>query len=145
MSVSVVSYACATATVIVSAYTDAKSGHVFDAVTMPCLGVLICFAALSGALPQAAAGAAVTGGALLALHAASRGHAIGLGDVKLAVCIGALLGWHRGLQALGAAFIIGGAYAAFALTLGHAPRGKRVAFAPYMAAGYALSVAVQII
>jgi leader peptidase (prepilin peptidase)/N-methyltransferase len=125
------------AAVSVSAATDAATGYVFDAVTLPALGVLFLFASVQNSLPPAAWGACAAGGAMAFLYGVTLGRGLGLGDVKLAFCIGAALGVHDGLIALGAAFVIGGIYAAFLLITRRASKRNEVRFAPYLAAGMA--------
>jgi len=69
------------------------------------------------------------------LYLASRGRGIGLGDVKLALCIGAGLGIRGGLLSFAVAFIVGGAAATILLIFGKARRGDEIRFAPFIAAG----------
>lgn len=120
---------------IVSAATDALSGYVFDAVTLPALGAALVLAACAHAGVSAFAGAALCGGLLLLLFGLTHGAGLGLGDVKLALGIGAALGAKDGFAALGLAFIAGGSYAAFLLLTRRASRGDVLRFAPYLAAG----------
>lgn len=119
---------------VVSAATDVAAGYVFDAVTFPAVSFSIGASALHGGLTLSAAGAAVCGGLLYALYVLTRRRGIGLGDVKLAACIGAGLGATDGAAAAGVAFICGGCWAVVLLLRG-APRRSEMRFAPYMAAG----------
>jgi prepilin signal peptidase PulO-like enzyme (type II secretory pathway) len=64
-----------------------------------------------GLLVHIAEGAAITAAPLLFLWTLSRGRWLGLGDVKLAASIGALLGIAGGLTALWFAYVIGAAVA----------------------------------
>lgn len=123
------------AAVTVSAATDACSGYVFDIVTLPAFATILCIAFLTGHFPAALFGGLSAGGAMMALYAITLGRGLGLGDVKLACCIGAALGIYDGLLAIGAAFVLGGVYAAYGLAARHLVRGQAVAFAPYLAAG----------
>ena len=121
--------------VFVSAATDAVSGYVFDSVTIPASASALLLAAYAHALPHALAGAVLGVGALGLLHVITGGRGLGLGDVKLASCMGAALGAHGVLVSLGAAFVGGGMYAAFLLVTRRAQGGHEVYFAPYLAAG----------
>lgn len=121
----------------ICAVTDLRSGYVFDAVTLPALASLLLFAGVSGTLTASLCGAAAGSGALAVLYAVTRGRGLGLGDVKLAACIGAAFGWAGALRVLEAAFIIGGAYAAAALVMSRARRRDEIAFAPFIFAGTA--------
>lgn len=121
----------------VCALTDAQTGYVFDAVTLPSLLGLLALAAADGRLEVALTGACAGAIALYSLHALSGGRAMGMGDVKLSACMGAGLGAQAALAALGAAFVLGGAYGAYLLATKRARRGDTLRFAPYLAAGTA--------
>lgn len=133
----VLTFIASMAAVTVCAATDASTGYVLDAVTLPGLLTLIAIAASSGRLPSACEGLLSAGGAMLALHAMTLGRGLGLGDVKLACCIGAGAGVLNALLALGAAFVFGGVYAAYVLVMRRGSRGDEMRFAPYMAAAMA--------
>jgi prepilin signal peptidase PulO-like enzyme (type II secretory pathway) len=119
----------------VSAAADAATGYIFDAVTLPSLAALLAFGFVFGHGADVFLGASASGGAVLVLYIATASRGIGLGDFKIACCIGAALGWCDGLAALGAAFIAGGMYAAIVLCARPSARGTEVAFGPYLAAG----------
>jgi prepilin signal peptidase PulO-like enzyme (type II secretory pathway) len=124
--------------VVVGAACDAACGYVFDALTLPSLAILCALALASHTFAPFALGVAASGGSLAALHALTRGRGLGLGDVKLACCIGGALGTLAGIEALGIAFILGGLYASILLLTKRAERGQELRFAPYMAAGMAI-------
>ena len=119
---------------VVCAATDAATGYVFDVVTLSALSFSICASTFGHALPSSLAGAAACGGLYYVLYIVTGRRGIGLGDVKLAACIGAGLGVARGAEAAGVAFIAGGCWAAVLLMRG-ARRRSEMRFAPYMAAG----------
>lgn len=135
----------ALAAAAVCAITDAGTGYVFDAVTLPALGILVVLSALGDTLPAAAFGAAACGSALLVLYAITGGRGLGLGDVKLACIIGAALGVSGGLISIGVAFVMGGVYAGALLATRRARRGDEVRFAPFLAGGLALVSVYQVI
>jgi prepilin signal peptidase PulO-like enzyme (type II secretory pathway) len=119
----------------VCAISDAQSGYVFDAVTAPALLLTLCIAAVHSAFVSAVLGAAAGGTALGVLYVLTSGRGLGLGDVKLACCIGAAMGIAGALRSLQFAFVLGGAYAAVLLLLRRAQWGQSIGFAPFLFAG----------
>ena len=126
--------------VIAGAACDAECGYVFDVTTIPCVGAMSILALLAGIFPVFALGAGAAGGSLFVLYAITRGKGLGLGDVKLACCIGGAAGAAGGLEALGIAFVLGGGYASYLLLTKRGRRGDELRFAPYLAAGMTLAV-----
>ncbi|HET9097708.1 MAG TPA: prepilin peptidase, partial [Candidatus Baltobacteraceae bacterium] len=90
--------------VITGAACDAACGYVFDSITLPCLALLLLVSIESQTLAAFSVGVLVCGGALMMLYAVTRGRGLGLGDVKLACCIGAAAGAVGGVEAIGIAF-----------------------------------------
>lgn len=123
--------------VVTGAACDAGCGYVFDAITLPCLGVLACIAVAEHTCLAFALGVVACGGTMCALYALTHGRGLGLGDAKLACCIGAATGAANGLESLGTAFVLGGTYAAYLLASKRACRKDELRFAPYLAAGLA--------
>lgn len=120
---------------LIAAVTDARTGLIPDVLTRAtALTALACTLA-NGGTPLACGGAYAVGGALLALHLLTGGRGLGLGDVKLGTAIGIGLGPAAGLVALGAAFVLGGAYASSLLLTRRARRGDAIRFGPFLAAG----------
>ncbi|GHG12749.1 prepilin peptidase [Streptomyces filamentosus] len=117
-----------------------------DVLTLPACGgalALLTAAALAGepgSLGRAAAAAAVLTAVFLLMACAG---AMGLGDVKLAPAIGALLGWNSWtvlFRGAAAGFIVGAVSEVARMAAGRARR-SHVSFGPYMAIG-ALAVSV---
>lgn len=123
----------------ICAITDAQTGYVFDALTLPTLALILAAACFSSAFTSAALGAAAAGGALFCLYTLTRGRGIGLGDVKLACCIGGALGVTSGMRSLQFAFVLGGVYAAALILLRVLKRGDALPFAPFLYAGMVLA------
>ena len=119
----------------VCAASDVATGLVFDAVTLPALAALLLCAACTGHAAASIAGALCAAGVLMFIYAVTHGRGIGLGDVKLAACIGAALGLRASLYAIGFAFVAGAAAGVAALALRRIERGAEIRFAPYLAAG----------
>lgn len=95
-------------------------------------------------LPALAAGALIGGGLFWLLRRLGRG-ALGLGDVKLALAGGALLGWPAVLPGLLSGMLIGGGAAALLLFSRRARRQDRFAYGPYLALGIWLVYAAGLI
>ncbi|MCE5258525.1 MAG: A24 family peptidase, partial [Chloroflexi bacterium] len=79
-------------------------------------------------------GLLVSGGLFLLLAVIGRG-AMGMGDVKLAAVLGALLGFPLVLIALFAGIISGGVAAVGLVVAGRGKRGSTMAYGPYLALG----------
>lgn len=122
---------------LVAACADARTGLIPDTITRTTALAALCCALAHGAAPIACGGAYAVGGALLALHLLTRGHGLGLGDVKLGTAIGVGFGPMAGILVLGAAFVLGGAYASWLLLTRRAQRGDAIRFGPFLAAGTA--------
>ena len=81
---------------------------------------------------------ALFGGAFFGfLIAVTRGKGMGLGDLKLAVPLGLLLGWPDILFAIGAAFVIGAAVGLAAIASGRRTMKGSLPFGPFFALGVA--------
>ena len=124
---------------LVAATVDARTGLIPDTLTRTIALVALVCAAATGVVPLACGGAYAVGGALLALHLLTRGSGLGLGDVKLGTAIGIGFGPVAGLIALGAAFVLGGAYASWLLATHRARRRDALRFGPFLAAGTLLA------
>jgi leader peptidase (prepilin peptidase) / N-methyltransferase len=120
---------------VAAGVVDARTGYIPNGVSRTTAAAAVTLAALGGTTMTACLGAYVVGGALLALHLLTRGRGLGLGDVKLGTAIGAGCGPAAGAVALGAAFIIGGAYAAWLLVARRAKRGDAISFGPFLGLG----------
>jgi leader peptidase (prepilin peptidase)/N-methyltransferase len=83
-------------------------------------------------------GAAVVGGGYALLYCLSRGSWVGLGDVKLAAVIGALLGWQGGLFALAVANMLAAVVVVAGLFAGRLGRRHRLPLGPFIVAGFLL-------
>lgn len=127
---------------IVSAWTDLRLGLILDRVTAPALLLVVTFCALEGAAAASLFGIVGSAGAVVALHAITRGRGIGLGDAKLAAVIGAGLGAYGGGMALVCAFVIAALVNSALLLMRRVNMGDRVAFGPYLAWGSVVAIAL---
>ena len=120
---------------LAAAVVDARTGVIPDVLTRTTALAALGCAVANGLAPLACGGAYAVGGTLLALHLLTRGRGLGLGDVKLGTAIGAGFGPTAGMLALGAAFVLGGAYAGWLLLTHRARRSDAIRFGPFLAAG----------
>ena len=77
---------------------------------------------------------------LLALHLLTKGRGMGLGDVKLALPAGLILGWPMGAVWLFVSFVIGGVVGIILILLKKAHFGKQIAFGPFLVVGYLIAL-----
>ncbi len=117
---------------IVTMFIDIDHLLILDSITIPAavagllLGVLLHqgVTALEGAL---------VGGVLFgAVYLFSGGRGLGLGDVKLAVCLGLFLGLANGIAAFAASFVIGAVLALPILALSRRGRKDVLPFGPFL-------------
>jgi len=74
--------------------------------------------------------------ALLFLHVVTRGRGMGLGDVKLAVFAGSVMGLFGTLVWLTLSFVIGAVVGIVLLYMGKASFGQKIAFGPFLVVGF---------
>jgi leader peptidase (prepilin peptidase)/N-methyltransferase len=82
-------------------------------------------------------------GVIGALWLVSRGRAMGLGDVKLAPVLGAVLGWQSVSSAaigLMAAFLVGAVMGLSLIVARQAQMRNKIAFGPFLIIGYAIGL-----
>jgi leader peptidase (prepilin peptidase)/N-methyltransferase len=127
---------------------DVRWHRLPNALVYPLYPAVLAGLALSAAIgprgswTSAAAGALLWGGVLVGLHVLSRGEGMGLGDVKLAPVLGAVLGWFAVSAAatgLLLAFLLGGGWALGCMLTGRSRRAA-IAFGPFLIAGWALEL-----
>ncbi len=126
--------ACGTACIalVVASGPDARTGLLFDAITLPAAALVAALAIATGTTQTAAWGVALLVGGFGTVVVASRGRYLGLGDVKAMYAIGAAFGPFESLVAIFAACISG----IVAATLrGRLVRGAELRFGPHLAIG----------
>lgn len=84
-------------------------------------------------------GAAMLGGVYGLLHSMSSGKWVGMGDVKLGIFMGLVLGWQKSLLVLGLANCLGLLVAAPGLMLGKLTRKSRLPFGPFLIAAFLMA------
>ncbi|MCH0568612.1 prepilin peptidase [Streptomyces sp. MUM 136J] len=130
---------------------DMRVRRLPDALTLPlaaaALGLLGLAALLpehAGSWPTAFCGALALGAGYYLLFRINPG-GMGFGDVKLALGVGAVLGWYGwGTVLLGtfAAFLLGALFGGALVLAGRAGRRTAIPFGPFMAAGAFVGVLV---
>lgn len=76
---------------------------------------------------------------LLILHLVTKGRGMGLGDVKLAVLAGLLLGINSSVAWMFLSFVFGAVIGVFLLLTGKAKIGKNVPFGPFLVTSFVLT------
>lgn len=118
---------------------DARTGYIPDRISGGATVIALGCAALHGTVLPAIVGGITVGAVMALLFSITRGEGLGLGDVKLGVAIGVGFGGAAGILAIGTAFVLGGAYAAWLLATDRARRCDSVRFGPFLAAGTLLA------
>ncbi|MBV8163311.1 MAG: prepilin peptidase [Candidatus Eremiobacteraeota bacterium] len=120
---------------IVTVFVDIDHLLILDVVTVPVAIAALIIALVQGQALPALAGAA-TGAVLFGmLYIVTRGTGLGLGDVKLAACLGLFIGWPNTL-AMSAASVVIGAIIAVPLLVARKRRGRDVVpFGPFLVLG----------
>jgi leader peptidase (prepilin peptidase)/N-methyltransferase len=117
------------------AVLDLEQRRLPDVVVLPALALAL-FVHPGGLLP-AVAGAAAAGALFAALYALGRRlygpGALGMGDVKLAALIGAMVGVEQVAIALAMGILLAGAAAAVLLLAGRARRGDSLPYGHFLA------------
>ena len=129
---------CLGATVLaLLAVVDLEQRRVPNVVVLPATALALLAAGAAGQGVSAAAGALLAGGGFLALAVVGRRlfgrDALGMGDVKLAALIGALVGLERAPVALLLGVLLAGAVAGGLLLSGRTRRGDSLAYGSCLA------------
>ncbi|MCX4983171.1 A24 family peptidase [Streptomyces sp. NBC_00572] len=129
---------------VLLASVDARVHRLPDGLTLPLaaavpllLGVAELLPYDAGSWPHAVLGALALGGAYLVLFLVNPS-GLGFGDVKLALPLGAALGWYGwGVLFAGAfaGFLLGAVYGLGLVLLRRADRSSAIPFGPFMLAG----------
>ncbi|MFD5770136.1 prepilin peptidase [Streptomyces sp. NPDC127049] len=136
---------------VLLACVDVRVQRLPDGLTLPlALAVPLLLGAAelapydAGSWTHALLGALALGGGYLALHLISP-QGLGFGDVKLALPLGAALGWYGwGVLFTGAflGFLLGAGYGFGRVLLGRAGRSSAIPFGPFMLSGALLGLAL---
>jgi leader peptidase (prepilin peptidase) / N-methyltransferase len=137
--------ALALACLVVCSVSDLASGLVFDAVTGAAACGILLSALIGAHATVSLLGACICVAPMLALYALTRGRGIGLGDVKLGGIIGAGIGGVEAIAAIGTAFVAGAVCCIPLVLARRVRRSDRVPFAPFMALGTIVLIAVRVV
>jgi leader peptidase (prepilin peptidase)/N-methyltransferase len=125
---------------VVCGLVDARTGLIFDALSLTVTGAGLAGARFAQRLADGLLGALAVGAALAAIYLITARRGIGLGDVKLGSAVALGYGLHAGFVALGSAFVLGAAYAGVLLGTGRARRTDALRFGPFIAGGAAVGL-----
>ncbi|MCS7092769.1 MAG: A24 family peptidase, partial [Patescibacteria group bacterium] len=78
---------------------------------------------------------------LLLLHFVTGGRGMGLGDVKLALPVGIILGLSGTIYWLMVSFVVGGIFSAFLLFAKKIKLRSKIAFGPFLVIGFFITLA----
>ncbi|MDQ6767201.1 MAG: prepilin peptidase [Candidatus Eremiobacteraeota bacterium] len=135
VSLAALAAALLSAYLIVTVFVDIDHLLILDALTLPVAIAGLMIALASGRAIAALEGAAL--GALLfgSIYLVTKGAGLGLGDVKLAACLGIFLGFGNSIAAFATAFVIGAIVAIPVLAM-RKRRGRDVLpFGPFIVLG----------
>ncbi len=128
---------------VLLAVVDFASHRLPDVLTLPLaaaalvlLGVAALLSGDGGSWTSALLGSLILGACYFALFLVSRG--FGFGDVKLALVLGAVLGWYGWVIVLVgtfAGYLLGALYGIALMLAGRASRETRIPFGPFLLAG----------
>jgi leader peptidase (prepilin peptidase)/N-methyltransferase len=77
---------------------------------------------------------------LLLIHLLTKGKGMGLGDVKLAIPLGIILGWRGSLVWMFLSFVIGAAVGIVLILLKKAKFGRQIPFGPFLVISFFLAL-----
>jgi leader peptidase (prepilin peptidase)/N-methyltransferase len=106
------------------------------AIVLVLLGVAAVLPGASGSWTSALLGSLILGACYFGLFLISKG--FGFGDVKLALFLGAVLGWYGWpivLVGTFAGYLLGALYGVGLMLMGRADRTSRIPFGPFLLAG----------
>ena len=121
----------------IAADADARTGYLFDVLTLPSAGVVFSLACLTGTGLTALFGCIVPTALFGAIVLISQGRAMGLGDVKAMASLGAAFGPVESLFAIAAACASGIVEAGLRGGLRHR---TEIRFGPHLAIGAAVAL-----
>ena len=132
-------YSVFCATLVLVVFVDLRHRLILDAVTYPAILAAVACAIVAGGAVPALLGGAVVGATFLAFYLLARvlyrsAGALGLGDVKLAVLVGLLVGWPSALTAIMVS-VVAGAVAAVALLVAGRSRNSTMPYGPNLVLG----------
>lgn len=122
---------------VVAGGADARTGFLFDAMTLPCALLVAGLALAVGSGAAAAAGVALLVGTFGAIVVLSRGAAMGLGDVKALYAVGAAFGPTESLLVI---FFSCASGIADAVVRGAFARRTEIRFGPHLAIGSTIAL-----
>ena len=123
---------------IAAAFIDGMTRRIPNAITLFVLVTGLLHLTITEDKLQMLIGAAAVSMPLFVLYLLSKGSLIGLGDVKLFVGAGLMLGWQKTLLAFGLACVIASVIHLLRMRFFHA--GRELALGPYLSVGLILAL-----
>ncbi|MDQ6780645.1 MAG: prepilin peptidase [Candidatus Eremiobacteraeota bacterium] len=120
---------------VATVFIDIDHLLIVDALTLPVAVAGLVLALLEGRGLTALAGALLGAVIFGAIHYVTRGTGLGLGDVKLAACLGLFLGLHNALAAFAASFVLGTIIALPVLIVRKRRQRDVLPFGPFLVLG----------
>lgn len=125
---------------LIHCYTDFREQILYDEISFAMLAAGVVYVSLHQEITVGLIGAVVVGGLFFLLFGFCQG-GMGLGDVKLAVVLGAWLGWQQGLLALLLALCLGSIVGLALIVLTCKGRKDAIPFGPYLCMSGAVMLA----
>lgn len=122
---------------LVHCYTDFKEQILYDEISLAMLVAGVAYVGVHQGIMVALVGAGAVGGLFFLLFGFCHG-GMGFGDVKLAVVLGAWLGWRQGLLSLLLALCLGSIVGLALMAFAGKDRKDAIPFGPYMCLSGAL-------
>src|ERR1700694_562282 len=135
ISLETLAAALLSAYLIVTVFIDIDHLLIVDVVTIPVAIAGMLLALLTHRAVSALEGALLGAALFGAIYVVTRGTGLGLGDVKLAACLGIFLGLTNGIAAFAASFVIGTIVALPVLILRKRRQRDVLPFGPFLVLG----------
>jgi leader peptidase (prepilin peptidase) / N-methyltransferase len=122
----------AVSVLIVVAVYDFKHYLILDKIVIPAFVLIVAYNLFIGQFLDGLYGSMIISGFFLAQYLFSKGRWIGLGDVKLGLFLGSLVGWQLSLVLLMFAYFSGAVVGLGLIAMGHKKLGSHVPFGTFL-------------
>lgn len=128
-------YALATAVLLYVSWTDIQTRRIPNAVILPAILVALGVALFTGNAGAALAGAVIGPLPLIISRFISGATQVGMGDIKLAIFIGLVLGYPLVLYGVIASLVLSLIFGGIGMARGRYTLRSKLPFGPFLAAG----------